>query len=71
MQKSRQKVKITHNLTTQNNHIDIVIPLLFLPVHMYIIKGGVLHVYPLFPPAQLSGKPWLFEPPHLVLSFAS
>ena len=48
MQKSRQKIKITHNPTTQNNYIDVVKPVdfFFLPVHMYISEYKTLHLYP-------------------------
>lgn len=48
MQKSRQKIKITHNPAVKNNHTDVVVmPLmLFPPMHVYIIEYKVLHLYP-------------------------
>lgn len=51
MQKSRQKIKITHNPAVKNNHIDVVVTpgevfFFFWPVHVYIMEYEVLHLYP-------------------------
>lgn len=50
MQKSRQKIKITHNPAVKNNHIDVVVTpgevFFFLSMHVYIMEYEVLHLYP-------------------------
>lgn len=44
MQKSKQKIKITHNPTTKNNHIDVVMLLAYLSVHVYITEYKILRL---------------------------
>lgn len=69
MQKSRQKIKITHNLAPKNNHIDVVVPLVFffffLPVHMYFIRDRILHLY------SFILRNSLVQPPLPVFGFAA